>query len=43
MTIHSALYSEMLRDKLKPAIQSKRRGQLSQGVVLLNDTDRPHC
>ena len=42
ITINSARYSEMLIDKLKPAIRSKRRGLLSNGVVLLHDNARPH-
>lgn len=41
-TINSARYSEMLIDRLKPAIRSKRRGLLSKGVVLLHDNARPH-
>jgi len=36
-TVTSAGYSEMLCDKLKPAIQSKQRGILLEGVVLLGD------
>ena len=41
-TINSARYSEMLTDRLKPAIRSKRRGLLSKSVVLLYDNARPH-
>ena len=41
-TINSVRYSEMLIDRLKPEIGSKRRGQLSKGVVLLHDNARPH-
>lgn len=41
-TINSAGYSGMLVDRLKPAIRSKRRGRLSEGVVLLHDNARPH-
>lgn len=41
-TINSVRYSEMLTDRLKPAIRSKRRGLLSEGVVLLHDNARPH-
>jgi hypothetical protein len=37
-TVTSARYSEMLCDKRKPTIRSKRRGLLSKGVVLLHDT-----
>jgi len=40
--INSARYSEMLIDRLKPEIRSKRRGQLSKGIVLLYDNARPH-
>ena len=39
-TINSARYSEMLNDRLKPAIRSKRRGLLSKVVVLLHDNSR---
>jgi hypothetical protein len=42
VTISSACYSEMLRDNLKLATQSKRRGQLSQTAVLLHESSRPH-
>ena len=41
-TINSAQYNEILTDKVKPAIRSKRRGLLSKGVVLLHDNARPH-
>ena len=41
-TINSARYSEMLTNRLKPAIRSKRRELLSTGVVLLHDIARPH-
>ena len=41
-TINSAQYSEMLTDRLKPAIRSKRRGLLSKGVVLLHENARSH-
>ena len=40
-TINSARYSEMLTDRLKPAIWSKCRGLLSK-VVLLHDNALPH-
>ena len=40
-TINSKRYSEMLTDRLKPAIRSKRRGLLSK-VLLLHDNARPH-
>ena len=35
-TINSASYSEMLIDRLKPEIQSKCRGKLLRGIVLLH-------
>ena len=41
-TMNSVRYSEMLTDRLKLAIRSKRRGILSRGVVLLGDNVRPH-
>jgi hypothetical protein len=41
-TVNSAHYSETLRDKLTPAIRTKRRGLLSKGVALLHDNTRPH-
>ena len=31
----------MLRNELRPAILSKRRGRLTQGVLLLHDNARP--
>jgi hypothetical protein len=40
-TVNSVVCSEMLRDKLKPAIGNKRRGRLSKGAVLLHDNARP--
>ena len=40
--VNSARYSEMLIDRLKPEIRSKRRGQLSKGIVLLHDNACPH-
>jgi histone-lysine N-methyltransferase SETMAR len=33
----------MLKDKLKPAIRSKRRGLLSKTVLLHHDNARPHA
>jgi histone-lysine N-methyltransferase SETMAR len=41
-TITSATYCDMLQGGLKPAICSKRRGRLSEGVLLLHDNARPH-
>ena len=40
--MNSAQYSEMLTDRLKPAIQSKHQEPLSKGVVLLHDNTHPH-
>src|SRR5215469_17316576 len=40
-TINAAAYCETLQ-KLRRAIQNKRRGMLSAGVVLLHDNARPH-
>jgi len=39
--INSAVYCETL-NKLKRAIQNKRRGMLSATVLLLHDNARPH-
>ena len=41
-TVTSHSYCEMLRDDLRPAIRTKRRGLLSRGVILLHDNARPH-
>ena len=41
-TINSARYSEMLTDRLKPVIRSKRRRLLPKGVVFLHDSAHPH-
>ncbi|GFW48797.1 uncharacterized protein TNCV_4243771 [Trichonephila clavipes] len=40
-TINSGAYCESLR-KLRRALQNKRRGMLSKGVLLLHDNARPH-
>jgi len=40
--VTSAGYSDMLVNELKPAIRSKRRGLLSERVLLLHDNARPH-
>ena len=40
--INSARYNEMLLDRLKPEIRSKRRGHLSKVIVLLHDNARPN-
>lgn len=39
--INSTTYCETLR-KLRRAIQNKRRGMLTKGVILLHDNARPH-
>ncbi|XP_046407890.1 histone-lysine N-methyltransferase SETMAR-like [Ischnura elegans] len=41
-TITAAVYCETLR-RLRRAIQNKRRGKLTAGVVLIHDNARPHC
>jgi hypothetical protein len=40
-TFTSATYCDMLQGGLKPAIRSKKRGKLSEGVLLLRDNARP--
>ena len=42
VTVTSVNYSNMLRNELRPSIRSKRRGRLTQGVLLLHDNARPH-
>jgi len=41
LTINADAYCETVR-KLRRAIQNKRRGMLSSGIVLLHDNVRPH-
>lgn len=41
-TINSTRYCETLK-KLRRAIQNKRRGMLSKGILLLHDNARPHA
>lgn len=41
-TINAEAYCETLR-KLRRAIQNKRRGMLTKGVLLLHDNARPHA
>jgi hypothetical protein len=41
-TVTSATYGDMLQRWLKPAIHSKRRGRLSDGVLLLHNNVRPN-
>uniref|UniRef100_A0A1B6ITX5 Tc1-like transposase DDE domain-containing protein n=1 Tax=Homalodisca liturata TaxID=320908 RepID=A0A1B6ITX5_9HEMI len=40
-TINAAVYSDTLK-KLRRAIQNRRRGMLTSGIVLLHDNARPH-
>jgi len=41
-TVNSATYVDLLKNHLRPAIKSKRRGLLSTGVLLQHDNGRPH-
>ena len=41
-TVTSATYADLLKNHLRPAITSKRRGLLSTGVLLQHDNARPH-
>ena len=41
-TVNSAMYADFLKNHLRPAIKSKRRGLLSTGVLLQHDDARPH-
>jgi histone-lysine N-methyltransferase SETMAR len=41
ITVRSVKNCDMLRNELRPAIRRKRRGRLSQGVVLFHNA-RPH-
>ena len=41
-TVTSATYADILKNHLRPAIKSKRRGRLSTGVLLQHDNARPH-
>ena len=40
-TVTSATYADLLKNHLRPAIKSKRRGLLSTGVLLQHDNARP--
>jgi histone-lysine N-methyltransferase SETMAR len=42
-TVNNERYSAMRKDKLKPAIRSKRRGLLSKTVIVHDDNARPHA
>ena len=41
-TVTSATYADLLKNHLRPAIKSKRRGFLSTGVLLQHDNAQPH-
>jgi len=41
-TVTSAMYADLLKNHLHPAIKSKRHGLLSTGVLLQHDNARPH-
>ena len=41
-TVTSATYADLLKNHLRPAIKSKRRGLLTIGVLLQYDNARPH-
>ena len=41
-TVNSATYVDLLKNHLRPAIKSKRRGLLSTGVLLQHDSARTH-
>lgn len=41
-TVIAALYTEILKSKLKPAVRSKHRGLLSRSVFLLHNNICPH-
>jgi hypothetical protein len=41
-TVTSAIYCDMLQRELKPATHSKRRGRLSEGILLLHHNAHPH-
>ena len=38
-TVTAALYTEILKSKLKPALCNKHSGLLSRGVLLLHDNN----
>ena len=41
-TVNSATYAHLLKNHLRPAIESKRRGLQSTGVLLQHDNARAH-
>ena len=40
-TVNSATHADLLKNHLRPAVKSKRRGLLSTGVLLQHDNARP--
>ena len=42
VTVTIVSYCNMLRNELRPAIRLKRRGRLTQDVLLLHGNARPH-
>jgi len=42
VTVTIVNYCNMLRNELRPAVRSKRRGRLTQGVLLLHNNSCPH-
>jgi len=41
-TINAAYHSKLLKDRIKPAFRSKRRGRSVKSVCLLHGNARPH-
>jgi hypothetical protein len=41
-TVNRATYADLLKNHLRPAIKSQRRGLLCTGVLLQHDNARPH-
>ena len=41
-TVISATYENLLKNHMRSAVKSKRRGRLSKGVLLQHDNARPH-
>jgi hypothetical protein len=41
-TVTSAMYADLLKNHLRPAIKSKWYGRLSTGVLLQHDSAWPH-
>lgn len=42
VTVTTVTYPELLKNRLKPAIRTKRRRTLSKGILLQHDDARPH-